>query len=98
MACPRPGQASASFASNSLYMWITAFQNVFKRVDFRIVASDVAQCHYDLRDFTAHRRGFHLCMALAEQETLNDVSYEKRGNVFTRCPLQRNPYVIQFSR
>jgi hypothetical protein len=69
-----------------------------KRVDFRIAASDVAQYHYDLRDFTAHRRGFHLCMALAEQETLNDVSYEKRGNVFTRSPLLRNPYVIQFSR
>src|SRR5438876_6222044 len=53
---------------------ITAFQNVFKRVDFRIAASDVAQCHYNQSNFTAHRRDVLLCMALAEQETLNDVS------------------------
>jgi hypothetical protein len=47
--------------------------------------------------FTAHRRGFHLCMASARQETLNAVSDEKRGNVFTHNPLLWNPYVIQFS-
>lgn len=52
----------------------TAFQNVVKRIDFRIAASDVAQRHFNLRDFTAHCRGVTPCMAPAEQETLNSVS------------------------